>query len=113
MINFGVEMKSEERQQGVHSFANVDQQSSQEQLKEAAVNHSVPGNASLMPTLQSREHKEGGIQLCPAPPELQPTSLAGQNSSLRSNLSYSMLPSARSSFMPRTENSYSRYVKPI
>lgn len=38
MINFGVEMKSEERQQGVRSFANVDQQSSQEQLKEAAVN---------------------------------------------------------------------------
>lgn len=45
MINFGVEMRSEKRQQGVPSFANVDQQSSQEQLKEAAVNHSVPGNS--------------------------------------------------------------------
>ena len=30
--------------QGVHILAIVDQQSSQEQLKEAAINHGTPGN---------------------------------------------------------------------
>lgn len=45
MITFGMDMRrSEERRQGVHVFAIADQQGSQEQLKEAAINHGTPGN---------------------------------------------------------------------
>lgn len=45
MINLGMEMRRcEGRRQGVHIFAIVDQQGSQEHLTEAAINHGTPGN---------------------------------------------------------------------
>lgn len=48
MINFGVETRrNEERRQGIYVFTIVDQQGSQEQLKEAAINHATPGNGLI------------------------------------------------------------------
>lgn len=47
--------KSEQRKLGVHIFVIVDQQGSQEQLKEPAINHSAPGNS---PTCTSPKIQE-------------------------------------------------------
>lgn len=47
--------KSQQRKVGVHIFVIADQQGSQEQLKEAAINHSTPGNS---PTCASPKIQE-------------------------------------------------------
>lgn len=56
IFNLGMEIrKSEQRKLGVHIFVTVDQQGSQEQLEEAAINHSTPGNS---PTCASPKIQE-------------------------------------------------------
>lgn len=50
-----MEMRKMEHRKLVHIFVIVDQQGSQEQLKEAAINHSTPGNS---PTCASPKVQE-------------------------------------------------------
>lgn len=55
MISLGMEMRKREQRKLVHIFVIVDHQGSQEQLKEAAINHSTPGNS---PTCASPKIQE-------------------------------------------------------
>lgn len=49
-----MEMRKMEQRKLVHIFVILDQQGSQEQLKEAAINHSTPGNS---PTCASPKNR--------------------------------------------------------
>lgn len=55
MISLGIEMRKREQRKLVHIFVIVDHQGSQEQLKEAAINHSTSGNS---PTCASPKIQE-------------------------------------------------------